>query len=221
MVALTFSLLKKLHLYRDEQSKSRWQDRGEVKSVQGSVVLVVGVGDIGRNYAGRMKALGSYIIGVDCNAYAKPDFIDEIFLLDKLDELLPRADVTALIIPGTKQNAGLMSRARLAKMKKGSILINAGRGTLVDTDAVCDALESGALGGAGLEVTEPEPLPPEHRLWKLENAVITPHVAGGNHLPDTFRNIMKLSLENARRFVKGEALESVVDYKTGFGVRKY
>jgi phosphoglycerate dehydrogenase-like enzyme len=180
--------------------------------------MVVGLGNIGSEYARRMKAMGSYIIAVDCNAYKKPDFVDEFFLSDRLDEVLPRADVVALIVPGTKANAGLMGRSQLAKMKQGAVIINAGRGTLVDTDALCDALESGALSAAGLEVTEPEPLPEGHRLWKLENALITPHVAGGRHLAETYKNILRHWLDNASRFVKGEALKSVVDYKTGFCV---
>ena len=218
MVALTFELLKKLHLYRDEQAKCRWQDRGQVKSVQDSVVLVIGVGDIGSNYSRRMKALGAYVIGVDANSFAKPDFLDELFLLQKLDEVLPRADVVALIIPGIKSNAGLIGKTQFAKMKKGAVIINAGRGNAIVTDALCDAIQSGTLGAAALEVTDPEPLPPDHKLWKMENVVITPHVAGGYHLRQTVENIRKLCIDNAGRFVRGEPLKSVVDYKTGFRV---
>jgi len=218
MVALTFELLKKLHLYRDEQSKNRWQSRGKVKSIEGAVVLVIGLGDIGAAYSRRMKALGSYVIGVRRTIHAKPDYIDELLLSNQIEEALPRADVVALIVPGTKETAGLIGRTQLAKMKRDAVLINAGRGTAIDTEALCDALESGALGGAGLDVTEIEPLPPEHRLWKLENAVITPHVAGGRYMIETGEYIMKLNLENARRFVNGETLKSVVDYKTGYRI---
>ena len=218
MVALTLELLKKLYLYRDEQSKGRWQDRGEVKSIQGAVIIVVGLGDLGSNYARRMKALGSYIIAVDRNTFTKPDFVDEFLLSDKLEAVLPRADVLALTVPGTKDTAGFIGKAQLAKMRKDAVLVNAGRGTVLDTEAVSDALESGTIAAAALEVVDPEPLPQGHRLWKMENAVITPHVAGGRHLPATFQYIMKLWLENARRFVRGEAMESLVDYKTGFRI---
>ena len=216
MVALTLTIMKKMHLYRDEQIAGRWQERGKVKSIQGAVVISVGVGDLGSNYARRMKALGSYVIGVDLFPRDKPDYLDEYLLLDKLDEALKRADVVALTIPGTKDTSGFFGRSKLAKMKKDAVLINAGRGSAVDTEALCEALESGALGSAGLEVTDPEPLPPGHRLWKMENVLITPHVAGGRYMPETGQYFMKLCLENARRFVRGEALESLVDYKTGF-----
>ena len=218
MVALTFELLKKLHLYRDEQSKGRWQSRGKVKSIEGAVVLVVGLGDIGASYGLRMKALGSHVIGVRRTVHAKPDYLDELLLSDRIEEALPRSDVVALIVPGTKETAGLIGRSQLAKMKRDAVIINAGRGSAIDTEALCDALESGALGGAGLDVTDPEPLPPGHRLWKLENAVITPHVAGGRYMSETGRYIMELNLQNARRFVRGETLESLVDYRTGYRI---
>lgn len=216
MVALTLELLKKLHLYRDEQAAGRWQSRGQVKSIQGAVVIIVGFGDLGSNYAKRMKALGSYVIGVDRVARAKPDYLDEFLLLEQLDEALKRADVVALAVPGTKDTVGFFSRAKLAKMRKDAVIINAGRGSVLDTEAVCDALESGALAAAALEVVDPEPLPPGHRLWKMENAVITPHVAGGRFMPETGQYMMKLNLANARRFVQGQPLESLVDYKTGY-----
>ncbi|GHV93652.1 dehydrogenase [Spirochaetia bacterium] len=216
MVAMTFELVKKLHLYRDEQNKGRWMGRGQVKSIRGSVVLVLGLGDIGCEYAWRMKALGASVIGVRRTAQAKPDCVDEQYLTEKLDELLPRADIVALILPGVAGTAGIIGREQFAKMKEGAVIINGGRGSAIDTDALCDALESGRLGGAGLDVTMPEPLPEGHRLWKLENAVITPHVAGGRNMSETGQHIMKLNLENAARFVKEETLESLVDIKTGY-----
>jgi len=218
MLALTLAVIKKLHLYRDEQAACRWQYRGEVKSVRGAVVLVIGLGDIGSEYARLMKAFGAYVIGVRRTVRAKPDYVDELLSVKQMEEALPRADVVTLIVPGTKETAGLIGRPQLAKMKKDAILINAGRGSAVDTEALCDALESGSLGGAGLEVTNPEPLPSDHRLWKMENALITPHISGGRcgYMTQTYQDLMKFNLENARRFVRGEALESLVDYKTGF-----
>lgn len=218
MVAVTLQIVKKLHLYRDEQNRERWQGRGEVKSILGSTVLVVGLGDIGSEYAWRMKALGAYVIGVRRTARPKSDYVDELYLTDRLDELLPRADIVALILPGIRETEGIINRERLARMKRGAVIVNAGRGSAIDTEALCDALESGQIGGAGLDVTLPEPLPEGHRLWKLEGAVITPHIAGGRNMPETARHIMRLNLENAARFVKGERLRSLVDLKTGYRV---
>jgi len=218
MVALTVGLLKKLHLYRDGQSSGSWKDRGQVKSIQGAVVLVIGLGDIGSSYARRMKALGSYVIGLRRTAHPKPDYLDELLLSGQMEGALKRSDVVALVVPATKETVRLIGQAQLAMMKKGAVIINAGRGSAIDTEALCDALESGALGGAGLDVTDPEPLPPGHRLWKLENAVITPHVSGNRFMKETGQYIMKLNLENARHFVQGEVLKSLVDYKTGYRI---
>ena len=218
MVGQTFMLFKKMHLYRDEQLKCNWLHLGEIKSVQDAVILVVGFGDLGFQYAKRMKALGAYVIGVRRSPQPKPDFLDELLLSDQMEEALPRADLVALTIPGTKDTTGIFGRAQLAKMKPGAMLINVARGFVVDTEALCDALESGALAGAALDVTEPEPLPTEHKLWKLSNAIISPHISGSYSMPETIQYIMKLCLDNARRFVAGETLESLVDYKTGYRI---
>jgi phosphoglycerate dehydrogenase-like enzyme len=163
-----------------------------------------------------MKALGAYVIGVRRTAQPKSDYVDEVYLSGQLDDLLPRADIVALILPGIKETEGIINRDRLAKMKRGAVIVNAGRGSAIDTEALCDALESGQIGGAGLDVTSPEPLPEGHRLWKLEGAVITPHIAGGHHMPETAQHVMKLNLENAARFARGERLRSLVDLKTGY-----
>ena len=219
MVGLTFELMKKLHLYRDEQAAIRWQERGKVKSITDSVVVVAGFGDIGSHYARRMKALGSYIIGVCRTVKTKPEFADELVISRELETALPRADVLALALPATAETAGFIGRSQLALMKKDAVIINAGRGSTIDTEALCDALEANALGGAALDVTDPEPLPKGHRLWKLENAVITPHVAGFRYMKETGRYVMKINLENTRRFICGEPLINMVDPVTGYVCR--
>jgi phosphoglycerate dehydrogenase-like enzyme len=114
--------------------------------------------------------------------------------------------------------AGIISRARIASMKRGAIIVNAGRGSAIDTEALCDALESGQLDGAALDVTDPEPLPAGHRLWRMENALITPHVAGGRNMKETAGYIMELNLENAERFMRAAPLKSLVDMRTGYRI---
>ncbi len=109
-----------------------------------------------------------------------------------------------------------MSRERLAKMKEGAVLLNVGRGFIVDTEALCDALERGHLSGAGVDVTDPEPLPPTHRLWNIPTAVVTPHISGFYHLRETHERIVGIFLENLRRFQAGEPLRNLVDFATGY-----
>jgi phosphoglycerate dehydrogenase-like enzyme len=216
MLGVLLELIKKLHLYRDNQRQNHWKDEGEIRSVYNSTILIVGLGDIGSEFAKRTKALGAYTIGVRRADTSKPDYIDELSLMDKLDTLLPRADVVALSLPNTSETRHLFTADRIAKIKKGAILINVGRGSAIDTDALCDALQSGHLSGAALDVTDPEPLPADHILWSIESAVITPHVSGGYHLKETFERIVRISAENLRRYSSGERLKNVVDFSTGY-----
>lgn len=216
MLGMLLELFKKLELYRDAQKSGAWQSQGAVKAVYGSTVLVLGMGDIGGEFAVRCKALGAKVIGVRRSPRPCPEYADEVHLLEDLDSLLPQADVVAVTLPGTDATRGLMSRERLAKMKEGAVLLNVGRGFIVDTEALCDALERGHLSGAGVDVTDPEPLPPTHRLWNIPTAVVTPHISGFYHLRETHERIVGIFLENLRHFQAGEPLRNLVDFATGY-----
>ena len=216
MLGMLLELFKKLELYRDAQKSGAWQSQGAVKAVYGSTVLVLGMGDIGGEFAARCKALGAKVIGVRRSPRPCPEYADEVHLLEDLDSLLPKADVVAVTLPGTDATRGLMSRERLAKMKEGAVLLNVGRGFIVDTEALCDALERGHLSGAGVDVTDPEPLPPTHRLWNIPTAVVTPHISGFYHLRETHERIVGIFLENLRHFQAGEPLRNLVDFATGY-----
>lgn len=216
MLGMLLELFKKLELYRDAQKSGAWQSQGAVKAVYGSTVLVLGMGDIGGEFAARCKALGAKVIGVRRSPRPCPEYADEVHLLEDLDSLLPQADVVAVTLPGTDATRGLMSRERLAKMKEGAVLLNVGRGFIVDTEALCDALERGHLSGAGVDVTDPEPLPPTHRLWNIPTAVVTPHISGFYHLREIHERIVGIFLENLRHFQAGEPLRNLVDFATGY-----
>ena len=216
MLGMLLELFKKLELYRDAQKDGKWQSLGAVKAVYGSTVLVLGMGDIGGEFGKRCKALGAKVIGVRRSNRQKPEYADEVHLLEDLDQLLPQADVVAVTLPGTEATRGLINRERLAKMKEGAVLLNVGRGYIVDTDALCDALESGHLSGAGVDVTDPEPLPAEHKLWRIPTAVVTPHISGYYHLRETHERIVKIFVENLEHFRKGELLRNQVDFSTGY-----
>lgn len=216
MLGMLLELFKKLELYRDAQKSGAWQSQGAVKAVYGSTVLVLGMGDIGGEFAARCKALGAKVIGVRRSPRPCPEYADEVHLLEDLDSLLPQADVVAITLPGTDATRGLMSRERLAKMKEDAVLLNVGRGFIVDTEALCDALERGHLSGAGVDVTDPEPLPPTRRLWNIPTAVVTPHISGFYHLRETHERIVGIFLENLRHFQAGEPLRNLVDFATGY-----
>lgn len=216
MLGMLFMVLKKLELYRDRQASGTWASLGKVSSVYGSTVLVLGMGDIGGEFGRRCKALGAKVIGVRRQEREKPDYADEVHLLSDLDRLLPQADVVAVTLPGTQATKNLMSRERIDKMKDGAVLLNVGRGFIVDTEALCDALESGKLSGAGVDVTEPEPLPADHRLWRIPTAVVTPHISGYYHLKETHRRIVGIFTENLKRFFAGEPLKNQIDFDAGY-----
>ena len=215
-VALTMMLMKKLHLYRDLQRQSRWEDLITAMSPAGAVVLVVGLGEIGLQYARIMKAMGAYIIGVKRRPGECPEGIDELVLTDEIDSVLPRADVVFSILPNTKQTVHFYTAERFRMMKESAVFVNCGRGNAVDADVLLEALRNGEIAAAALDVTEPEPLPADHPLWQQENAVITPHVAGTYHIPYTLERIVDITCENLGHWMKGENFCNVVDMATGY-----
>ncbi|MBR4635968.1 MAG: D-2-hydroxyacid dehydrogenase [Clostridia bacterium] len=215
MLGNALMLMKKLHLYRDNQLESEWKDEGRVTSFEGARVLCVGLGDIGGEFAKRCKALGSYCIGIRRTIHDRPDYIDELHTLNDLDLILPTADIVALSLPQSEQSKKLFNEARLRAMKHGAILLNVGRGSAIDTDALVKVLNEGHIL-AGVDVTDPEPLPKDHPLWKCRNALITPHISGYYHLQQTHDRIVKIAAENIHAFVNGGTVMNVVDGKTGY-----
>lgn len=215
MLGVTLMLMKKLYLYRDNQNASIWQDEGRVTSLEGAKVLVVGLGDIGGRYAEKCSLLGAKCTGIRRSPRLKPHYVDDVFTLESLDSLLPEADVVALALPNSEQSRYIMDRKRLFSMKKGAILLNVGRGNAIVTDALVEALNAGHIL-AGIDVTDPEPLPSGHPLWKCQNIIITPHISGYYHLRQTHDRIIEIAAENLRRFSEGEPLLNSVNASTGY-----
>lgn len=216
MLAMALSLMKKLPDYGCNQTQAQWHDEGAVMSLFGMRVLVVGLGDIGTEFASRCHALGARVRGVRRVPRPAPAGVDAVVGLDRLDDELPEADLVALCLPSTAETRHLFDAPRLARMKPGAILLNVGRGNVLDQDALADALEGGRLAGAGLDVTDPEPLPEDHRLWRAPRLILTPHVSGGWHLPETKERIVRLMADNLRRFLAGRPLRSLVDGAAGY-----
>ncbi|MDD3931324.1 MAG: D-2-hydroxyacid dehydrogenase [Clostridiaceae bacterium] len=216
LLAVLLMLQKNLHLYRDYQNEQRWQEEFEITAIEGSTTLVIGLGDIGTAFARRMRCLGSRVIGVRRKRTDQTDAVDALHTIDSLDEVLPEADIIAMALPGTPDTYQLINRHRLQLMKRTAILMNVGRGTSIDTEALCDILESGHLRGAALDVTDPEPLPASHRLWRIRNVIITPHISGGYGLAETRARVNQVAIDNFIRFVHGKPLNNVVDFTRGY-----
>ena len=218
MLAMWLSLLKELPAYRDNQREHRWAPTGHsVGSIAGSRVLCVGMGDIGSNFARRAHALGAEVVGVRRTVHPDtpcPDYCLRVVAQSQLDEELPEADLIALSLPGTPETNKLFNAERFARCKDGAILINVGRGTTVDSDALVEALRSGKIFGAGLDVTDPEPLPADHPLWGEPGAIITPHNSGKFSLPKTLDNIVDIFIHNLKRYAEGLPLDNRVNRTT-------
>ena len=215
-LACVMTLIKKLHLYRDAQKRSDWTDFGTVSSLLGATVLVVGLGDIGGYFARLAKALGSYVIGIKRRPSAKPDYVDELYTMEALDEQLGRADVIFSVLPGTSATHHIYTLERFERMKRSAVFVNCGRGGAVASDVLYTALHEGLIASAAVDVTEPEPLPAESPLWQLDNLLLTPHISGQNHLPATFERVVDIAAENLRRYLAREELVNVVDWATGY-----
>lgn len=212
MLMLTLMLMKKMNLYFTDQQKHLWAKEGKVKSIYNSVFLVIGLGDIGGEYARKVKALGGYVIGVGKRAVNHESYLDEYYSIDSLDQLLPRADVVAMVVPGNQETYHLIDENRLNCMKEDAILINCGRGITVDLDVLCEALMKEKIYGAALDVTEIEPLPSDHPAWDVKNLIITPHVAGGFHLEETFNRLIEIAVNNLKAYPDEQKMKNIIEY---------
>ena len=198
------------------QSSHQWRSREPgvvLDELLGKTLLVIGLGGIGTEIARRAYGFGMRVVATDPKVLERPLYVEELHRPDAFHQLLPRADVVASAVPLTKQSLRMIGAREFALMKRGVVLINVSRGKVVDTDALVSALDSGQVAAAGLDVTDPEPLPKDHPLWS-RHAIITPHSAGQS--PGGERRRHELFRENLRRFAVGEMLLNVVDKKVGY-----
>lgn len=213
--AMLLALTRDLHLIIPRRVKEEWP-RNAYQPVEllGKKAVIIGVGGIGTNIAARAKAFGMYVTALDPREIIPSPLVDRWLPPDRLDEALPDADVVFVAAPDTAASRNMIGQKQFNLMKKGSYFIAVSRGRLYVMDALVEALKSGKLAGAGVDVTNPEPLPAGHPLWKFENVIITPHIAGrsdGEHA-----RYMALFESNLRRFANDEPLINVVDKGKGY-----
>ncbi len=184
------------------------------RELNGKTMLVVGFGGIGTQISRRAHAFGMRVMAIDPNVQERPDFVFSLDKPDRLKERLPQADVVIVACPLTAETRGMFGAAQFAMMKPTAYFINIARGGIVQTPALVEALQAKRLAGAGMDVTDPEPLPAGHPLWKMTNVVISPHIGG--QAPEVVERQWRLWRENVRRFATGEPLLCVVDKAKGF-----
>lgn len=221
MLAMVLALIKRIELYGDNRKEHIWRDEGAVKGIYGSTTLVAGAGNIGTEFARRMKALGSRCIAIRRKPSAPDDIFEECGTLKDIDKYLPNADFVASALPETEYTKGIFDREKFAIMKTGAVFVNVGRGTAVVSDDLTDALNRGDIGGACLDVTHEEPLPEDSSLWDAKNLILTPHVSGGYHMQCTYDQILKIMTENLKNYLSGGRLISEVDPESGYGKRSH
>lgn len=212
---MLLSLTRNLPLALDLQRRRRWDhEAGEAghSILQGKTLCVAGLGEIGARCARIGRAFGMHVIGIRRDPSPHPD-ADEVVGPADRRRAFAAADVVMAILPATAATKAFVGRGEFAAMR-GTVFLNAGRGSTVDTDALVAALKSGAVRAAGLDVTDPEPLPRRNPLWRMPNVLITPHCSGSH--AEYGERAARVFLDNLRRYVRGEPLESVVDKEAGY-----
>jgi phosphoglycerate dehydrogenase-like enzyme len=205
-IMLLAALTRRLHLYAEPQSRHVF-DRNialPLATLEDSTVAILGYGGIGRETARRAKAFGARVIAIARSA-RNDKFAGAIVPSSQLHAVLAEADSLIVTAALTEETKGMVDARALQAMKPGGVLVNIARGSIVDTAALIEALNSGHLSGAGLDVSDPEPPPPDHPLWSCPNLIVTPHVSGMGS-PAVRRRIGALVMDNVGRFIAGETL---------------
>jgi phosphoglycerate dehydrogenase-like enzyme len=210
--AFMLAHVKQLARHRDAQLRRSWE-RKQLEELHGKTLCVVGLGNIGAEIARRADCFGMRVVGTRRTVAPLPG-VERVESPVRLRDLLPEADYVVLTLPYTAETTGMIGAQELAIMKSGAVLINVGRGQVVDQEALVEALKSGHLGGAGLDATDPEPLPPDSELWLLPNVTITPHNSGWSRY--TRDRSVTMFCDNLRRYLRGEPLRQVVDKRAGY-----
>lgn len=222
VLGAVLSLYKHLPLYRDHQRDHVWMDEGWQESPVGKKLLILGAGNIGQETAKLFRPFGCEITGLWRKQREIPENFDRMITMDALEAELARADIVVAALPESPETHKLLNRERLNLMKKTAILVNVGRGGLIDHMALAEKLQKGELRGAALDVTDPEPLPTDHPLWDCKNALITPHISGGSfgHLIATEERLFDICRTNLKRYLEDAPLMNRVDLETGYRIEE-
>ena len=218
VIMATLMLMRRIPEYEEVIDRREWTQNLPVRSIAGSSIAIIGTGNIGSNAALRYKALGAKkVIGFSRSGRPAEGF-DEVYKIDDYEKVMGREsfDVLMLCVPGTPESKGLLNRERLAMLSEKTYVINVGRGTVIDQDALIDALNEGMIAGAALDVVYPEPLPEDSPLWTAKNIILTPHISGDMGLPYTVDITVDIFCDNLRRYACGESLTHVVDTTAGY-----
>jgi len=196
------------------QMTAKWE-QFDVEAISGKIVGIVGYGDIGRAVATRVRPMGMKVLALKRHIMREPDpLIEQTYSPDRRIEMLARSDYVVVAAPLTAETRGMIAEPEFAAMKPTAVVINVGRGPVIQEEALISALSSGRIRGAGLDVFDEEPLPPDHPFYGMENVLLSPHCA--DHTSDWLEQAMRLFIQQYERFRSGQPLLYVVDKKLGY-----
>ncbi len=216
IIMVLLMLLRRMPEYEADLAKREWTFHAPIRSIIGSHFVLLGTGDIGSNTARRLKALGASVTGVCRSGRSEESAFDRVVPLAELDTVLPTADALIMSLPATAETAGILSAERIALLPKHAYVINVGRGSAIDQEALVNALMSRSIAGAALDVMVPEPLNSDHPLWSCPNTIITPHVSGNLSLGLTCDLDIDMFTADLRRYSENKPLSNYVDRKRGY-----
>ena len=217
IITVSLMMMRKLTLTYEESLRGVWGSPKPQKSLKDCRITVLGTGDIGTCFAKRAKAFEpKTIIGVNRSGKCPDPCYDSISVIGDLDRVLPDTDLLVMSLPDTKETKGILSKERLALLPKDAFIVNVGRGSAIDEDALSELLEKDELGGAALDVFRTEPLPSDSPLWKTKNLLITPHVAGNLTLAYTLDTNVDMFCEDLLNYAQGLPLKNLVDRTKGY-----
>ena len=217
LIMVCLMLLRRQMEYTEVIRNGGWEMlSGGIRSLHGARITVLGTGDIGTEFARRVRAFHpASLTGVSRSGRANADF-DAVHPVTELDQLLPETDLLFMSLPSVSDTVNILNAERMALLPKGAYVVNVGRGTAIDQDALIKALDSGHLAGAALDVVVPEPLPADHPLRKAKNLLLTPHVAGNMTLGYTCERNVQLFCENLENYAAGRPMHHLVDRRKGY-----
>lgn len=217
--SLVLSFARGTHIFARRQHEASWQKDDVPMIFLGNTTMgIVGLGGIGLAVAQRANTFGMRVLAVDPAPKGTPDYVEQIFSPDNLHQMLAESDFVAICVPHTDETTHMINGAAIAAMKQNAILINIGRGKVVDLKALTIALENGKLAGAGLDVFEMEPLPEDHPLWRMDNVIVTPHTAWRSSFHYMEERRVQILVENMTRYRNNKPLLNVVDKAKGYVV---
>ena len=216
IIMVTLMMMRRYPEYEKHIQNKEWLGGLEQRSIFGSKFLVLGTGDLGMNFAKRVRSLEpASVIGVSRSG-AQVDGFDQVYPISQLDSLLGDIDVLVMCLPGTAETIGILSRGRIALLPEKAFVVNVGRGSAIDEAALMEALEEEKIAGAALDVFTEEPLPANSPLWDVKNLLITPHISGQNTLEWTRNRNIEMFCEDIANYFEGRPLTYTADIKAGY-----